>query len=90
VESRPGVRQRRIEVRERRGRLDGHRLHRDLREEQPEEGRLDGHAEGDLTVRRSGPIVDARAAAFAAFIMVAADDGGVTSPMLLYFAHKRG
>ena len=34
------------QVRERRGRLDGHRLPRDLRQEQQEEGRLDRDAEG--------------------------------------------
>ena len=48
VEGRQEVRARRLEVRERRGRLDRARVPRDLPQEQPEEGRLDGDAERDL------------------------------------------
>ncbi len=49
VEGRQEVRVGRLEVRERRGWLDGSRVPRNLPQEQPEEGQMDGYAERDLT-----------------------------------------
>ena len=48
VEGRQSLQERRLQIRQRRGRLDRHRLHRDLRQEQQEEGRLDADAKSDL------------------------------------------
>ena len=48
VEGRQSLQVRRRQIRQRRRRLDGHRLHRNLRQEQQEEGRLDADAEGGL------------------------------------------
>ena len=57
MESRQKFSDRRLQIRQRGGRLDGHRVHRHLHQEQHEEGRLDGHAEEDLM----GPACRSRA-----------------------------
>ena len=52
VEGRRKICRRRQQIRQHRGRVDGHRLHRNLRQEQRQERRLDRAAQEDLILPR--------------------------------------